>query len=151
MSAQFAYRTYKTKGDANSIREKLTFMLVGKGYILEGSSYTTRYFKYPSLLFSTKKPLTCISLLSLEVIERNGGSIVKIGVTFTKIRYFTIFIMLMFCIIIPAILGIMQHGVPDVPPMAVLGIPLGFMVHYHVRGRVFRTLGRLIENAGGIK
>lgn len=149
MSAQFAYRTYKTTGDADSIREKLTFILVEKGYIPKGDSHTTRYFKYPSFLFSTKKPLTCISLLSLDVIERNDGSIVKIGVTFTKIRYFTTFIMLMFCIVIPALLGIMQHGVPDMPPMAFLGIPLGFLMYYHVRARVFRTLGRLIKMLEG--
>ena len=150
MSAQFVYRTYTTEGGVDSVRKKLTGILLGKGYIQTGNSATTIFFRYPSLLFSSKKPLTCISRLSIEVTEKKGGSLVKAGVTFTKIRYFIILVMFLFCVVMPAVLGIVQHGVPDIPPHAILGIPLGFMVHYHVRGRVFRALGRLIESIGDV-
>jgi len=152
MSAKFVYKTYKIQGNADLIREKLIDILLDKGYIRKWNLKTTEnsdtvmYFKYPSLLFSTKNPLTCISCLSLDVIDGKDGIILKIGVTFTKIKYFTIFIMLLFCVIIPSVLGIIQHGIPDVPPMAVIGLPLGFMVYYHVRSRVFRALGRLIKS-----
>ena len=146
MSAHFVYRKYKSPFTADFICNKLSYALVEKGFIQTGNLDNTLYFKYPSIWFSSKRPLTCISRLSLEVIRQNGDSIVKIGVTFTKIRYFTIFIMAFFCFILPAVLGIVEHGVPDIPPMAFLGIPLGFMLHFHVRGRVFRALGLLIES-----
>ncbi len=146
MTKKFVYRTYKTQGDADSVLKKLCTVLLESGFVRTGEAGGILFFRYPSVRFSSKKPLTCVSRLSLEVTELNGSSLVKTGVTFTKIKYFTIFIMLLLCAVLPAVLGYIQHGVPDIPPMSFLGIPLGFMVHYHVRGRVFRALGRLIEN-----
>ena len=146
MTPHFVYRNYKSSCKADFLRDKLSTALVENGFVQTGNSDNTTFFRYPFLRFSSKRPLTCISRLSLEVTERDEGSDIKIGITFTKIRYFIIFIMLLFCVIIPSVLGIIQHGVPDVPPMAFLGIPLGFMAHYHVRGRVFRALGRLIDS-----
>ena len=81
----------------------------------------------------------------MEVKNANGKVIVKIGVNFTKIRNFNILIMFFICAVIPAFLAYIKHGIPDIPPMSYLGIPLGVLVHYHVRWRVFNTLGKLIR------
>ena len=145
MSAQFVYRSYKSGCDAAAVRKKLDFEFRTRGYIRTGNSGAVEFYRYPSLRFTSKKPLTCVSRLSLEVTKDSGGSRVTAGVTFTKVKYFTVFVMLMFCAVIPVTLGIVLHGVFDLPPISYLGIPLGFMVHYHVRGRVFRALGRLVS------
>ena len=148
MSDSYVYRIYHTKGTTDSVREKFTESLLSNGYQKTGNENNVYFFRYPSFLFSSKRPLTCISSLSLEVTgndEKKGGKIkVKIGVNFTKIRYFTILIITVICFIIPAVLGYIQRGVPDIPPVAYFGIPVGFMIHYHVRWRVFNTLRRLI-------
>ena len=86
----------------------------------------------------------------MEITEQSEKIQVKIGVNFAKIRYFTIIMMFSICVLFPALLGYIKNGMPDVPPMAFLGIPLGFMLHYHVRWRVLRTLNRLISQAGEI-
>lgn len=150
MSSDYVYRTYHTKGTTDSVREKLTESLLSNGYQQTGNENNVYFFRYPSFLFSSKRPLTCVSRLSLEVTEndeKNSGKIqVKIGANFTKIRYFTISLITVGCFILPAVLGYIQRGMPDIPPMAYLGIPVGFMLHYHVRWRVFKTLRRLIVN-----
>ena len=148
MLHKFIYRSYKVKGDPESARKKLTTVLLEKGVVKIDDVHASSIFRYPSLVFSSKKPLTCISRLSMEVTEHNMNSMVKIGITFTKIRYSIIFIILFLFIIVPATLGYIQDGISGVmpPPVALLGIPLGFMVHYHVRWRVFRTLQYLIKH-----
>ena len=135
-------------GDPDSVLKNITDALLRRRYVLTGSSGSTHFFRYPSLIFSSKRPLTCISRLSLEVTDHNELSLIKVGVTFTKIRYYTIIMVTFLCVVVPAGLGIVQKGTPDMPPMAFLGIPLGVLVHFHVRGRVFRALGRLIHSMG---
>ena len=148
MSAKFVYRTFNVKGDADSVRKNLAEALFQKGFVRIGTIDSAESFRYPSILFSSKKPLTCISRLSLEVSEGDGDSLVKAGFTFTKIRYFTITIFVLLCVVIPITLGIVLRGNFDLPPMSFLAIPLWFMVHYHVRGRVFRTFRRLLASIG---
>ena len=151
MADSFTYKTYEIHGDGTSVREKISELFTERGYIRTGESGSACLFRYPSILFSSKKPLTCISRLSLDVTERNGRSRVTIGVTFTKIRYFTIALIVLICIGIPVLISFVQYGInrlPDIPPMAYLGLPLGFMLHYHVRWRVFRAVKRLVESAG---
>jgi len=149
MPKNFVYRIYTTKGTAGAVRARLTESLVSHGYQQTGNENNILIFRYPSLTFSSKRPLTCVSLLSLEATQKNGEVRVKIGATFTKIRYFTIGIMAVICGVIPVLLSILQRGVVDIPVPAYLGIPLGFMVHYHVRWRVFRAFRRLVFQAGG--
>ena len=144
MSDSFVYRTYTIRGNRTSVRDRITERLIKNGYVLKNDTGAVRFFRYPKILFSSKRPLTCISRLSLDVMEKNTGSSVKIGVTFTKIRYFTIGIMLLICVVVPVITGIIKYGIPDIPPVSYLGIPLGFMLHYHVRARAFRALKRLV-------
>ena len=148
MSNKYIYRTYRIKGSPDSVRERLAGSLLSHGYKQTGDENSVMYFRYPAVTFSSKRPLTCISRLSLEVTGQNGNVSVKIGANFAKIRYFIIVVMLLMCAVIPAILGYLQHGVPDIPTFAYLGIPLGIMVHYHVRWRVFKALGRLITQTG---
>ncbi len=148
MSYKYVYKTYQIKGTPDLIRKGLTDSLLSIGYKQIGNADNILFFRYPSLIFSSKRPLTCISRLSLEVTEHKENVQVKVGVNFAKIRYFTIIIIFVFCAVIPALFGYIQHGVPDVPTPAYLGIPLGIMVHYHVRWRVFRALERLITQLG---
>jgi len=146
MPDNFVYKIYNAEDDARTVREKLTVFFLKKGYIQTDNSGITNFFRYPFIRFSSKKPLTCISRLSIEVSDQKSGSMVKMGVTFTKIRYFTIGIILLLCAFLPIVLGLLRNGVPDFPPMAFMGIPLGFWAYYHVRRRVFKTLGRLIKS-----
>ncbi len=148
MPSKYVYKTYHTKGTENNIREGLVRSLTSFGYKQTGNENNLFFFRYPSITFSSKRPLTCISSLSMEINEQSEKIRVKIGVNFAKIRYFTIVLMLFVCVLLPAMLGYIKNGVPDIPPMAFLGIPLGFMIYYHVRWRVFRALGRLISLAG---
>ena len=146
MAHTYVYRTYKTKGTADSIREGLTRSFLARGYKQTGNDDNITFFRYTSLAFSSGRPLTCVSRLSLEVKGKNGSVLVKIGANFDKIRYFNIIVMVLVCGVLPALLGYIKNGIPDIPPMAYLGIPVGIMVHYHVRGRVFRAFRRLIVN-----
>mgnify|MGYP000748707158 CR=1 FL=1 len=94
-------------------------------------------------------------MISIAILILIGGrrpksknkekTVVKIGANFNKIRYFNISLIAVMCFVIPAILGYMQSGFPDIPPVSYLGIPLGFMIHYHVRMRSLKTLKRFIE------
>jgi len=146
MAHTYVYRTYKITGEVNSTREGLTRSLLAGGYKQTGDDDNITFFHYPSITFSSRRPLTCVSRLSLEVTEKNGGVLVKIGANFSKIRYYNIIIIAILCGVLPAVLGYIKNGIPDIPPMSYLGIPVGFMVHYHVRGRVFRAFRRLIVN-----
>ena len=150
MASKFVYKTYKTKGDAQYVRDELIYILLSKGYVKAGNSDsgTAIFFRNPSLFFSSKKPLTCISQLSLETAGSGGEVNVRVGMTFTKIRNFTVFLMTFVCAGIPALLGILRTGSPDFSPLAGLGIPAGFLVHYAVRGRVFRYWKFLVKKVG---
>ncbi|MFC1692835.1 hypothetical protein ACFL1R_04970 [Candidatus Latescibacterota bacterium] len=145
MSKKFIYRSFTSQRGQDLVRKKVTEILLKEGYVQTGSSASANLFRYPAIWFSSKRPLTCISALSLEVHGLNGNSLLKMGVTFTKIRYSIILIMVFFCVILPGVIGFIKSGVPEVPPMSFLGIPLGFMAHFHVRGRVFRALERLVD------
>ena len=148
MKYSYVYRTYHTKGTTDSVREKFIESLLSNDYQQTGNENNVYFFRYPSFLFSSKRPLSCISRLSLEVTgndSKNSRKVrIKVGANFTKIRYFTISLITVGCFILPAVLGYIQSGVPDIPPVAYFGIPVGFMIHYHVRWRVFNTLRRLI-------
>ncbi len=152
MAHTYVYRTYKTckvrstNGFVDSIREGLIRSLLARGYKQTGDDDNITFFRYPSLTFSSRRPLTCVSRLSLEIKEKNGRVLVKIGANFAKIRYFNTIVIVLVCGVLPAFLGYIKNGIPDIPPMAYLGIPVGVMVHYHVRGRVFRAFRRLIVN-----
>jgi len=145
MPAHFVYRTYRIALDGDSARSRIDSFLLENGFVKDGGAGGIFLYRYPSLRFSSKRPLTCISRLSLDVDGRGGGAAVKIGVTFTKIKYFNVFMMTLLCVVLPTVLGIVQHGTPDMPPMSFVGIPLGVGVHYHVRGRVFRVLERIVR------
>ena len=151
MSNIFVYRTYSVEGSADSVKEKLIQLFLSKGFKQELKESNTLFFHYPSIIFSSSRPLTCISHLSLEITEKNMCVEVRIGVNFKKIRYFTIIILSIICGVIPAVLGYYKNGVPDIPPVSYLGIPLGFMIHYHVRWRVFNALKRLVAQSGDNK
>jgi len=145
----FVYKSFTVPGDPDAIRETMTRELLESGYRKTGESESGAGFAYSRIGFSSKRPLTCISRLSLDFRQDCDFTVVQAGATFTKIRWFTIFIFALVCGVIPAALGIWLRGYPDIPPMSWLGVPLGFMVQYHVRARAFRALRRLAYAAGG--
>ncbi|MCE5249264.1 hypothetical protein LLG96_03500 [bacterium] len=149
MPDSYIYKSFEISGNGAAVSARIAGLLSESGYIRTGDDNAVQFFRYPSLRFSSKKPLTCVSRLSLAYGDKNGASAIKIGVTFTKIRYFTIAFILIICGIIPALISMAQKGVPEIPPTAYLGIPLGFMVHYHVRWRIFRILRQLVQTAEG--
>ena len=144
MAYPFVYRIFEISGDETEIRNHLSDYLIHNGYRKERGTGDEDHFRYPKLTFSSKKPLTCISRLSLDIVELEDRKAVRFGVTFTKIRAFTIGVLFVICVIVPAVSGMIRSGEPRFSPVAFLGIPLGFIVHYHVRWRVFRTLQRLV-------
>jgi len=140
----FVYKLYDITGNPDFVRDAVVEELLSRGFVAEGVEGMVKVLRYSSLFFSSKKPLTCISRLTIAPDDRGENRII-VGASFTRIRYFTITVMALLCGVLPAFLGYVQHGMPDIPPMAFLGIPLGFMVHYHVRARAFRALGRLVR------
>jgi len=145
MKSPYVYKTYSSPHDAAYVRDMLVETFLKHGYKQEDGSDGALQFRNPSITFSSKKPITCISRIRFHLNPGPGVTQVVTGVTFTKIRYYTIFVMTLICVIVPIALGIWQHGRPEIPPMGVIGVPLGFLVHYHVRARVFRTIRHMIE------
>ncbi len=147
---KFVFKTFRTKGNPEVIRYSLTRHLLEQGMVQTGVSESgaVASFRYPSLLFSSKRPLTCLSELTVEA-RGNGGDVkVRVGASFVKVRNFTIFIMGFIWMGLPVVMALLRGTLPDFSPFGVLVVPAGFLTHYMVRGRVFRYLRRLIENAG---
>ena len=117
-------------------------------FVTTCESGTIRYFKYPHLRFSSSKPLSCISELSLDVVENAKEISVDFGVTFTKIRYFTMIIIFVICIVLPVAAAYVRNGSPAVSLKSLAGIPAGFILHYFIRNRVFKALQQLVGNVG---
>jgi hypothetical protein len=152
MTGKIVFKTYKTKGDSYFVHNEITYLLLSKGFVSTGTSDSDKksFFRYPSMFFSSKKPWTCVSELSVETMGNSKEVKVRIGMTFTKTRNFTVLIMTFVCLVIPVLLGMMRNGSPDFSPMSSLGIPAGFLVYYAVRGRVFRYFGYLIKQVGDV-
>lgn len=150
MSSSFVYKTFTTTGSPESVRESLTEHFLSHGLARTGNSASgmVTFFRYPSMFFSTKRPLTCISEVSVEA-RGNGGSVrVRIGATFTKVKYFNLFIMTFIWVGLPILVGILKGTYPNFSPFGCLVVPAGFLAHYAVRGRVFRYLKASVERAG---
>jgi hypothetical protein len=147
---KFVFKTFRTRGNPEAIRYSLTSHLLERGLVQTGVSESGAvvYFRYPSLWFSSRRPLTCLSELTVEARGSGGEVKVRVGASFVKIRNFNIFLMGFIWFGLPVILALLRGTLPDFSPFGVLVIPAGVLVHYTVRGRVFRYLRRAIENAG---
>ena len=148
MKSPFSYKTYRTFGQADIVQKKLLSFLESSGLERTGSTDSSVLFRYPSLFFSSKRPLTCISRLSTAIRQSNGAVDILLGVSFTKIRFYTIALITILCFIFPALLGYVQYGRVEIPLLSYSGIPIGVLLQYHVRWRVFRVLKRLIHQSG---
>ena len=149
MATPYVHRTYTTTGTPETVSRGLHERLISAGFADSGTVDGVMSFRYPTLTFSSAKPLTCVSRLTVAVDGAGNGSSVRIGITFTKIRYYTIIIFGIICFVLPAAMSYVEHGIPEIPLPSYLGLPLGVMVHYHVRWRVFSTFRRLIQHVGG--
>ena len=78
-----------------------------------------------------------------------GGARIRIGATFTKIKYITIAVMGFLWLGFPVLSGVLQRSLPEFSPFGFLVVPAGFFLHYTIRGRVFRYLRKTVERVGG--
>src|SRR3989339_1270059 len=83
------YRIFDTDSPMEKAYGKITEALVSKGLVMGNVSGTITTFKYPGLFFSSRKPATCISLLSMEIFREFGRTRVRFGVSLIKIKVFT--------------------------------------------------------------
>ncbi|MCD6307520.1 MAG: hypothetical protein J7M24_00845 [Candidatus Latescibacteria bacterium] len=149
MPKSYVYKSYDISGNPGFVRDAVVRELLSRDFGEKRAEGIGTSLRYSSLFFSSKNPLTCISRLTIAPDDTVGNRII-VGASFARIRYFTIAVMILLCVALPAFLGYVQHGMPDIPPMAFLGIPLGFLLHYHVRARAFRALGRLISSCDDV-
>ena len=148
MKSPFSHKTYRTSGEADTIQKKFISFLESSGLERIDSRDSTMLFRYPSLFFSSKRPLTCISRLTTVIRQNNGAVDIQLGVSFTKIRFYTIALIAILCFLFPALISYVKYGRVEIPLLSYIGIPIGFLLHYHVRWRVFRVLKRLIRQSG---
>jgi len=147
MKNSFVYRKYTLNAPVASIGRRITELLHENGYRIISSEDNLTTYRYPGITFNSRRPLSCVSRMTVRIDPDGSGAQVQVGMTFTKIKYFTITLIGLICFVLPAIIGFTRYGYPDIPPMAFFGIPLGFMLHYHVRWRVNTELGRLLKQA----
>ncbi len=140
------YRKFPVSTSAVTVANRLEQALTNKGFVRNSASGPAFEFRNRSLTFSSTNPLTCISRIVIPPMDTDMRGTIIVGASFTKIRYYTIAVMVLFCVALPAMIGYIQSGVPEVPPTSLIGFPLGFFLHYHVRGRAFRALGRLVSH-----
>jgi hypothetical protein len=138
------YKKYPISIPAVTVANRLEQALIDKGFVRNSVLGAVVEFRNRSLTFSSTNPLTCISRIVIPPMDTDMRGTITVGASFEKIRYFTIAVMVLFCVVLPAMIGYIQSGVPEVPPTSIVGFPLGFLLHYHVRGRAFRALGRLV-------
>jgi len=145
----FIFKDYPVAATTDRVLKSLDRFLGDHGYKTVSADGETTVYANPGIRFNSTRPMTCITRLSVRAkLRETGGSVVRIGVTFTKIKYFTIAALGFVVVLLPAGISYLQSGVPGVPPLSVIAIPLGVMVHYHVRWRVFRAIARLMDHIG---
>ena len=147
MKDSYVYRKYSLNAPAAGVGDRIAGLLEQNGYKVVSSEDGLTSYRYPGIAFNSRRPLSCVSRMTVRIKPEGGGIQVRVGMTFTKIRYFTIALIGIICFVLPAMIGYVRYGYPDIPPMAFFGIPLGFMLHYHVRWRVYTALGRLLKQA----
>lgn len=142
-------KTIQVPGSPETVKHNLAAAFERGGLRSREHDTGTLEFSNPLISpFSSKRPLSCISTLTVDISNGGDTVIVDIGVSFTKIKYFFIAVLMILCVVLPAVISYYQRGAIDIPPPSYLGIPIGFMVHYHVRWRVLHTIRRLILQAG---
>ena len=149
MAAPFVFKTYQVTGTPETVRHNLDELLRTSGLAGTGTGESTLYYRYPSFTFSSKRPLSCLSRLAVSFSREGEDVSIRVGATFTKIRYYTIAVFTLVCVVLPALISYYERGAPTIPPPSYLGLPLGVMVHYHVRWRAFHAIRQLIHQAGG--
>lgn len=148
MPSSYVYKTYTASGDLAAIRDRLIALFKATGYRLIEERQNEIALRYPAITFSSKKPLTCVSKLTISLQPESKNTIsARFGMTFTKIKWFTILVIGSICGVLSPAISYWLHGSFDIPTPAYLGIPLGVMMHYHVRWRAFTALKRLLRQA----
>ncbi|MHB9029438.1 MAG: hypothetical protein ACYC9O_11780, partial [Candidatus Latescibacterota bacterium] len=144
------YKTYRIQGNPESALDLLTSRLLKEGMVRKGVSESGRtvYLRHPSFFFSSRRPLTCFSELSLEASGRRGDVEMRVGASFKKLRNTIIFATAFIWVGLPVTVGMVNSAIPDFSPFGVLVVPTGFLIHYSLRGSAFRFLKRLIQSAG---
>ncbi len=146
--SNYAYKTFRISGSPGIIHKKLASILESGGLKFMSSMNGTMLFRYPSLFFSSKRPLTYISRLVFGVRQENGRTQVRVGINFARIKCLIAALIFVLCFVIPLLIGYWFKGKFDLAPTSGIGIPVGILLYFHVRARVFRLMKRLVQKSG---
>lgn len=148
MISTFYYKTFSITGSVTAFQKKFASVLESGGLKNNGSKDGALLFRHPSLFFTSKRPLTYITSLSLDTFQENGSVRVRIGVNLLKIKMLIAVLILFFCFMLPIMFGYSYKGWFDLPPTSWTGIPVGMLLYYHARARVSRMLKRVAQQSG---
>ena len=154
----FARKKFVLRGDRDSLLGKLQDILREAGFdvsnpnVVGADDSTVRLsFVYRGIYITTRKPVTCVSHGIIFFGGKSGTRPVRIPATLFvilfKIKIFTAVLFLGLCFILPGAISWYMKGNIDISPLSYLALPLGFIVYFHVRARVFRMFGNLIRLA----
>lgn len=141
----YVYKDYPLDVPADKFIDRLTDKLAESDIVRKSDDSGNAVYRNSSLTFSSTKPLSCISRMTVLASEPAAGESVGIGMNFLKIKLYTIFIMIFFCVVLPIALNYYQHNSTDMSITSLIGIPLGFFLHFHVRGRALNAMNRLVR------
>ncbi len=143
----YIHKSYRIRGNPDAVFDELIILFQARGLVKTGFAVNGRkaFFRYPSVFFSTRRPLTCVSDLTLETRGIGRETEVRLGATFVKVRYFILLTMSFIWVGLPLLVGLLRSSLPDFSPFGVLIVPTGVLLHYSIRGRVFRHLRRLVH------
>ena len=148
MIATCYYKTFSITGSVAAFRKKFASILESGGLKIKGSKDGTLLFRYPSLFFTSKRPLTYITSLSLDTFQENGRVRVRIGVNLLKIKMLIAVLVSFVCFMLPILFSYWYKGWIDLPPTSWTGVPAGMLLYYHARARVSRMLKRVAQQSG---
>jgi hypothetical protein len=148
MKATFSYKSFSITASPLEAERNLASILEAGGLKKAGSAGGALLFRNPWPLFSMRRPLTCISRVSIAATTQNGFGAVRIGVDLFRIKGFISALVLGFCFTLPLLAEYWLKNDFQLPPTSWVGIPAGFLFYWHVRACVFRHLGKLVSRSG---
>ena len=148
---KFIIKKFNANCSMQNAYERISDALISLGMVPVEVKGSIASFKYKSIFFSSKKPASCISFLTMEVSNEFGHTKVRFSISMKKIKIFTtVFVFLLF-FVLPPLVNYTKTGNVDFSPFSGLGIPVGLLIYFHVRWRVLRMLKNQVINAGDSK
>ena len=145
---RYCYQTFIITGSPTAFQKKFASILESRGLKYRGSAQGRIIFINPSLLFTSKRPISYVSRISVEPLRENGSNVVLIGASFARLKLAVSLLILIVCFIIPVMIGFASLGRYDLPPTSWIGIPFGYLLYLHLRARANRSLRKLVNQSG---